>query len=725
MVGKDPDDTLKFMQEEHFGAGYDVIIYNMCFPSDMDVHRIDNIMSQTRDLGIPAVLVHCAAHSFRGTSQHGTPNAHNLEEAHRQWSQDRPDAHFPYWWHFTGIDTTGHDWPRSVHAERMDSTHPITKWLPETIVSWKDELYQNLAVRDGVVPLYQVYSQQSKKNHIVAWTHEVGAGQVFATTLGHDENTLELSSFQQLIANGIGYITGKIDADGFTKPGYTGTVNVDNYQGTTTCNPGDVIDASNIAEIQKAIKDANRFDRSLKVVSLKKSNSNSGFICPKQGGILLNLWQMDRVLDLDEDAMTVTVEPGIRAKDLSAYLHEQGYAIRTMPDYTAVSIAGGTATAAHHSSLQIPGSMADMVVAMKIVDGQGQLNTFEGRDVAKAAAHMGMLGVVVEITLTIEPQFKLQYGFKKGRDDNLENQIEAMVREHPYARVMWFAGNGRYVMDYYDRVANDTPGESQHNLWTSSGSVFRIVGDIPYTILNRAPLRAQCDSALIRSRIWLPPFNAKNSDSSRPVGWSHQMLASDCSAGRCPWDNPKVQSRTMEAAFPLRRLKEWMTDVRAIIAENRACFPILGIYLRFSKASDRWMGFNYGEDVVAFEIHVPKVANETYYERSAAVYDEIQQMTLKKYGGRPHWGKNSTPVFVGLGPEQYPQWNAFMDLKRTMDPNGLFDNKIWKQMTGSARVEPYPACVLSRDCVCSQDSHCGDGFSCVEGGHYKAARVCR
>ena len=62
----------------------------------------------------------------------------------------------------------------------------------------------------------------------------------------------------------------------------------------------------------------------------------------------------------------------------------------------------------------------------------------------------------------------------------------------------------------------------------------------------------------------------------------------------------------MEAAFP-RQLADWMTDVRGIIRANRACFRSWGsIY--DSPGSDRWMGFNYGEDMVAFEIHVPKVS---------------------------------------------------------------------------------------------------------------------
>ena len=725
LVGKDPDDALDLMKSPDFGAGYDVIIYNMCFADDFDVERINNVISQTRDRGIPAVLLHCAMHSFQQTSSNYPEHELELKVAEWEWREKNPNVDFPYWWRFTGVDTLSHDWLRSVSAHRVSQEHPITRTLPETFDLRQDELYRNLRVKEGVTPLLVAHSPESDKEHLVAWTHTVGAGKVFATTLGHNHHSVEHSVYHQLVANGIAYVTGRLEDTGWPSAGFGGTEPAENYQATVVCQPSDIVDASTIGEVQSIVRRAFREDRSLKVISVPKSNSNSGFVCPEHGGLLLNVGQMNGVVTLDEDNEIVTVQPGIRAVELSEYLHQRGFAIPAMPDYTGVSIAGGIATAAHHSSLNIASSMADMVESILFVDGRGELRRFSGADAASASAHLGMLGVVVEIDIRIEPQFKLKYGFEKGRDDTLEETIEDMVRAHDYARVMWFVGNGRYVLDYYDRVDVDTPGLSKHNLWASSGSVFRIVGDLPYRVLNRAPLRAQCDSALLRHTLWSAPLDVKASPKAKPVGWSHEMLGSYCKPGTCPWDNDSVRSRTMEATFPLSRLPEWMADVRAIIDENRACFPILGIYLRFSKASDRWLGFNYGEDVVSFEIHVPKVATETYQERSADVYDEILQLTLGKYNGRPHWGKNSTPMFVGIGAQQYPRWNEFLQLKRTMDPAGLFDNKIWRQMNRTEPVRAFPGCVLSRECTCSEDSHCGDGYTCEPGGVYTAARVCR
>ena len=111
------------------------------------------------------------------------------------------------------------------------------------------------------------------------------------------------------------------------------------------------------------------------------------------------------------------------------------------------------------------------------------------------------------------------------------------------------------------------------------------MGDIPYRVLNGAPRQAQCDSALLRARYWIAPFRSIDSPRGQTVGWSHDMLGSVCQPGDCPWDRPKVKSRTMEAAFPLARLEEWMTDVRELISRRRL-FPD-SRYLPSLPASDR------------------------------------------------------------------------------------------------------------------------------------------
>ena len=146
--------------------------------------------------------------------------------------------------------------------------------------------------------------------------------------------------------------------------------------------------------------------------------------------------------------------------------------------------------------------MADMVRSIKIVDGLGELRVFTGEVAAEAAVHIGMLGVVVEVTQPLN----LNTATRKAGTMILSKTSRIWLHNMT-TRVMWFAGNGRCVLDYYNRVDTETPGESEHNLWTSSGRYF-----VGWAISLSNSMKLRCalnDSALIRSRVWLSPFSKR------------------------------------------------------------------------------------------------------------------------------------------------------------------------------------------------------------------------
>ena len=53
------------------------------------------MIAQTRDLGVPAVLLHCAMHSFRKLSPSQPYNPIKLMNAEWAWKQITPALNFP------------------------------------------------------------------------------------------------------------------------------------------------------------------------------------------------------------------------------------------------------------------------------------------------------------------------------------------------------------------------------------------------------------------------------------------------------------------------------------------------------------------------------------------------------------------------------------------------------------------------------------------------------
>jgi FAD-dependent oxidoreductase len=114
------------------------------------------------------------------------------------------------------------------------------------------------------------------------------------------------------------------------------------------------------------------------------------------------------------------------------------------------------------------------------------------------------------------------------------------------------------------------------------------------------------------------------------------------------------------------------------------------------------------------------------------VMEEMEQICLHKYAGRPHWGKSRVVTFDGIS-QKYPNIAEFLAVKNKFDPQGLFSSEWSDAILGVAKpgapgvtiVRPY--CALEGLCICSEDVHCAPelNYFCRPGKIYQDARVCQ
>ncbi len=500
---------------------------------------------------------------------------------------------------------------------------------------------------------------------------------------------------------------------------------VSNYAGSIVCPASQLIEANSLTDIQSAVKRALDSGLSLKVRSIQASRSYSPVICPESDGIVLNVEPLKQLLAVDATNLKVTVQPGIRIGDLQEKLNAYGLAFPVTPDYNGVTVAGAMGTGAHNSSLQFPTAVGDWVEELKLVDGTGAVQVLSGESLDAARVNLGLLGVIYEITLKVLPQFKLQNSFTKLSDANIENEALDLARRHTYAKLNWFPLQKSYILDTLDQVPLSTPGDSFNNSWTTP-AIAGIIKKFPQPIevLNSTRV-IQCSVEALRANAWVSTYKAVDSSSKSAVGLSYNMIGGSCPDGQCAWDRG-IKTRTVEVAFSAKDFPAWAQDVKELIRLRPACFPLLGIYLRFSAPSKAYLGQAYGHETVMFEIHIPQ-ANEKQLEASSDVYDEIVQLTLGKYQGRPHWGKNSQPYFEGLGPAQFPKWDDFLKQQKALDPQGVFENPFWKKIINPSLrfAEPRTKeCGVTRECLCVEDQDCGSNARCESGILFSDARIC-
>ena len=134
-----------------------------------------------------------------------------------------------------------------------------------------------------------------------------------------------------------------------------------------------------------------------------------------------------------------------------------------------------------------------------------------------------------------------------------------------------------------------------------------------------------------------------------------------------------VVFREMEYAVPretgldaLRAVRRWIDGSGINIG-----FPV---EIRTTPADDIALSTSSGRDSFYLAFHVNAQTDHTAY---FAGVEEV----LRRYDGRPHWGKLHTRTAEDLEPA-YPRWKEFAALRDRLDPDWLFANAHVRRILG-------------------------------------------
>ncbi|WP_444927478.1 D-arabinono-1,4-lactone oxidase [Microbulbifer sp. TRSA002] len=504
-----------------------------------------------------------------------------------------------------------------------------------------------------------------------------------------------------------------------------------NYQDTQDCFPGVIYDPTSIDEVQQIVRDA--ADQGRKVMTgSRRFNSQIDAACAGNGEVQITLENMDQVVSLDKDNLLVTVQAGMRFRDLTTYLREYELSVPMVTELAIFTIGGMLGSGTHGSTFTQKSSMiSDYVTELKLVDGNGDLRVISGEMLNAARVNLGVLGVVVEATIEVEPGYKVEAKVKGYHsDDELEEVVLDLARDNHSANVAWFPGLGRYTVTTYNKVPLSTTGNA-YNAQADVSDFSEYLFGLIFDSLHEADSAAlQCFAASLRhtarSSSYFRDVDSGLKKLIKPTGHADLMQHFVCKEpDKCVWDNLPIALQ--EVAIPFEELPNWIGDVRQIIANSeKTCFPLNGIYFRFGKASDSYLGMTAGRDTAFVGIEYTLRQRGEAVPKNYFVNLEIEQMSLRKYGARPHWGKNSVAIFEDMA-ARFPKWSQFIDVKEELDPNNMFSNPFWDRVSGADPLENYltPGCNPDGQCYCQVDEHCEDGASCQAGAWYAEARICK
>ena len=153
-----------------------------------------------------------------------------------------------------------------------------------------------------------------------------------------------------------------------------------------------------------------------------------------RGGILLETTQMNKILELDRDNLTVTVEAGVLLMDLAQFVEAEGFFYPPDPGEKTATIAGNISTNAGGMRAVRYGVTRDYILGMEVVSADGEVLNLGGKNVKNSSGYSlldlligseGTLAFLTKLTVRLVPEPRVNLSLLIPFDD-LDKCIEAV-----------------------------------------------------------------------------------------------------------------------------------------------------------------------------------------------------------------------------------------------------------------------------------------------------------
>lgn len=419
------------------------------------------------------------------------------------------------------------------------------------------------------------------------------------------------------------------------------------------CFPSDGFhQPSSVAELVAHVEEARARKIQVKVIGSGHSFSAITLTDKDEASIMLNLDKINRVIRYpSEDHLFVTVEAGIRVHVLNDVLLEKGFALINTGAIAQQSVAGATQTGTHGTGTKL-GSMSTQIVSMDIILSNGTIVTASAtrnEDLFDAArVGLGSIGIVVRVTLTVVPKFKLH---RVAMPYPLNKLLEDLPSLHErYDRLQW------YYTPYSEMA----------------------------TLLLRWPVPVDTD---------IVPCWPGDVEESARIGenisctdWSFKALCHEADDAVLYTEMEMFVDRKDCLAL-VNDFQKYQSSVRnqsmcaGVPAQTGNCSLFTGV--RYGKADDIWMSEFYQRDTCVLSSIVFGTTQTSGPSSEFALFGKaLEKIAFERYNGRPHYGKMNWATADDMKRAFPDTFDRFKAVRDETDPNGMFMNGYLRRILG-------------------------------------------
>ena len=432
------------------------------------------------------------------------------------------------------------------------------------------------------------------------------------------------------------------------------------------------IQPESIAELQKVITLARRCRR--RIVTVGSVHSPSDLTCTSAW--VVNLDNFRRVLEVSRESGVVTVEAGIRLRDLGAELEKRGLMMPNLGSIDSQSVAGVISTGTHGSSLR-HGLISEAVVGLSIMLANGQVvrcNEQVNQPLFRAALlSLGALGIIIEVTLQAVPAYKIAWHQSMvPMSDVLGKWDKDLWTSSEFIRVWWLPYLERAIVWRADKT--DLPTRPPpHNFYG---------GRLGYWIYHNL---LYVSNYLPRILPWVEWFVfgmqygfAPGKMVTEAVEPGHKGLLMNCLYSQFVNEWALPLEKGPEA---ITRLSAWLhgdTETARIPFSPKGVWVHCPIEVRVSDTSISKSPRPYLDPSVQSgpTLYLNATLYRPYHRDPpcTARYYQAFEWLMNEMGGKPHWAKNFSETIgeTGIRSMYGENLDEFVRIRNEADPDGMF-----------------------------------------------------
>jgi alditol oxidase len=372
--------------------------------------------------------------------------------------------------------------------------------------------------------------------------------------------------------------------------------------------------------------------------SLHALGSRHSFTGIGDAAALVSLERMPAPIEIDRVASTVRVGAQLTYAALAEALLAEGLALHNLASLPHISVGGAVATATHGSG-DANGNLATAVRALELVTSDGRLVTIDGGDprLPGAVVSLGALGVVVALTLAVQPTYDVRQDVYEGLGwDAVLQQFDAIMS----------CGDSVSIFHRF--------GEATEQLWVKQRLAPGESGSAPAERFGAPAARGD------HNPVWDGDPRNATPQGGVPGPWSERLA--HFRSGFTPSAGAEIQSELFVARGDAVAALETLRGMADVIR------PLLLVAEIRTVAADRlWLSPQYERDSIGLHFTWALRPDEVH------VAWEAIESALAPLDARSHWGKlmtrNAAQIAAG-----YPRIDAFRELRDELDPRGAFVN---------------------------------------------------